>query len=141
MSALHSNVDSCVHDIEAALRQARVARRYLHGTIIPALPPVRRTFAEHIIRQIDRDAIFDEVLVRDLETFIGLIEREIAVGIHAGWEADENHVKGGWEVVIRDERAAALEPAAVELKQLQLAIARVIDAAKATRLADTLIDE
>lgn len=127
--------------VEQALGQARTIRAMVYDTVIPHLPPLRRGAAEHIIRLIDRRRIFNEATLHDLDALITLVEREAEVGTHYGWQADDDHVRGGWPTVHRDERASALSSSASELGRFHRAIAAVLDAAEAERAANRLLAE
>ena len=141
MNGADTGPDRLMEASEAAVRQARIVAQFLRDMVIPALKPQRRGFAKYMARQIECGALLDQVVLRDLESFIAAIDREIAEGTWVGWEADEHHVRGGWEVVYRDDRAAALARAAHELDCLYQAIAAVFDLAQATRLVETLIQD
>ncbi|EAR51818.1 hypothetical protein OG2516_15994 [Oceanicola granulosus HTCC2516] len=127
--------------VEQALDQARAIRAMLYDTVIPHLPPLRRGAAEHIIRCIDRGSIFLEKMLHDLDALIALVEREAEAGTRHGWQADDNHVRGGWPTLHRDERASALSWSASELSRFHGAIAAVLDAAKAERATTRLLED
>lgn len=79
----------------AVLLQAHIAAGKLYDVIIPLLPPAKRSFALSIARRIERGTIFDEVVLRDIETFTGILAQRIEAGTHVYWQGDDHHVRGG----------------------------------------------
>lgn len=141
MNGVSEGLDRLVEMIDEAMRAARSVRRSLRDEVIPALPPQRRCFAWHVLRHVERYTFLEPDAVRDIETFLDSLRREIADGTHAGWAADDHHVRGGWEIPHLDDRAIALMRPARELEKLHQAISDVLDAVRAMRLAETLIED
>ena len=140
MSAGNSGPDVLISLVAMALGQARVTLTDLRGTVIPALSPARRTFPDHLARRLERGDIFDEALLRDLEAFTELVDRKVAEGTHVGWEADDHHVRGGYDVICLDDGIAALASAVCGLEDLSQAINSALDAVHAARVAEELLD-
>ena len=138
MSAASEGADDLRRLVAAALGHARTVRSQLLETAIPALPPARRSFAEWLVRKLAQGAFFDEPTSRDIDAFIDFVEHQVEAGTHLGWEADEHHVRGGYDVVYLDARAKALSPVLADLRKLQAAIARVLDEARAATVAADL---
>ncbi|WP_209427456.1 hypothetical protein [Pararhodobacter sp. SW119] len=141
MSMSGAGFDELAKAINEVLGLARSVREQVLDVVIPALPPARRTFAEWLARELERDGIIVESRLNDLDAFIDVLERAISAGTHVGWEADEHHVQGGYTVVHCDEQARALLPVVVDLRKLGQAIARVLDTARAQSLAGTMTND
>ncbi len=125
----------------AAFGQGRIVLMRLDDTVLPALAPTQRTFVGNLSRRIERDKIFQETFLRDLEAIIALIQQLIVDGTTAGWEADEYDVHGGREILYLDDRARALDPVMRELQELWAAVAATLDATKADAVAVQLVSE
>lgn len=125
--------------VAAALAEAEIAAKGLRNTVIPALPPARRTFAEHIARRLERGEIFDHAFADDLGTFLGSLADKINSELHVGWEADENHNCGGYEVIYADDETHALIRCANDLQSAQEAITAVLYGVRAMRVAEELL--
>ncbi|WP_209427471.1 hypothetical protein [Pararhodobacter sp. SW119] len=138
--SVNEDLDDLRKSAAEAFGLARTVRDQLIGTVVPALPPARRTFAEWLGRKLENGAFFEESMVRDIDAFIAEIERLFAAGTHIGWEADAHHVRGGYPVVYLDDRARALEPVVDDLRLLRTAIVRVLDTARAASIAGSLAD-
>ncbi|MCF7700713.1 hypothetical protein [Loktanella sp. M215] len=123
-----------------AFMQAHIVAAMIHEVVIPSLPPAKRTFAESIARRIERGAFLEEDALRDFETFLDLLERQIEGGTHLYWHGDENHVRGGYEAVYREREASNLASAATELALLGDIILATLSAARAVRETGSLID-
>ena len=122
-----------------ALRQARDVQGMLVGTVIPAMPPARRSFADWLVQTLDNGKFFDEPTLRDIDAFMSLLQREIDVGTNVGWEPDEYHVRGGYKRIELDARAKSLVPTLAALTTLRSSIAIALDTARATSIAQDLI--
>lgn len=125
----------------AAFSQGRIVLMRLDDTVLPTLAPTQRIFVGNLSRQIERDKIFEETFLRDLEAFIALIRQLIVDGTTAGWEADEYDVHGGREIIYLDDRARALDPVIRELQELWFAVATTLDATKADAAVLQLLSE
>ena len=123
-----------------ALAQCRTACAVLDETVIPNQHPLRRTFAQRVCRKAARSEVFGEDFIRDLEVLRDEVRREAATGLHVGWQADPDHVRGGWEVVDCDPGSAELDAAARALADLASAVGRALDAARAARIAGDLVN-
>ena len=141
MNAVAAEPGDVEGQVARALVQCRVALTELDGAVIPALHPVRRTHAQRIARSLARREVFGDVFVRDLRTLIDDVRREASSGRHVGWQADENHTRGGYETVFLEPRSAKLEAAALALEALASAIGHALDAASAARIACELARE
>lgn len=124
-----------------AFGQARVVQMLLDETILPALTPTQRTFAENLSCRIARDKIFDGSFLLDLEAFIAFIQGLIADGTTVGWEADDYNVHGGCDILYLSDQARALDPVVRELRELWAAVAGTLDASKAIAAALNLVSE
>ena len=133
--------DPLASSVEWTLGQARVVGTILYDAVIPHLPPLKRGAAEHVARRITRSRIFEETMLHDLDALIALVEREAETGTHRGWQADEHHIRGGWPLIHRDERAEALARSAAELRGLHDGIAGVLDAVEAERVRNRLFTD
>ncbi len=134
------NQDLLTGLVAEALAKAQIAAVSLRNTVVPAWPPARRTFPEHVARRLERRKIFDETFVEDLNTFIEMLAARIRSETYVGWEADENHVRGGYEVVYADEETWALNRCAEDLGRTRDAVSAVLCAARALRLADEFLE-
>jgi hypothetical protein len=124
-----------------ALRQARNVRAMLAEAVIPAISPARRSFADWLVQTLDHGKFFDEPALRDIDAFISLLQREIDQGTYIGWEADEYHVRGGYELIELDARARSLAPALDELCKLRSSIATALDVARARSVMQDMVSE
>jgi hypothetical protein len=66
------------------------------------------------------------------------VNDSVAAGTHSVWLADEHHVAGGYDCVMRSQDIAELAAAAARLSQLQVAISGVVDMSWALRDAENL---
>lgn len=130
-------------DLALAFAEAsRRAQSEITDLIIPALPAARRVFAQDIARRLACQALPTERAVQDLDAFVIVVEREAGFRTRLGWEADEHHVRGGWQTVHRDEDGIALAQGAVTLRELLRASERLLDGLAAERLAAMIdVDE
>lgn len=134
------NFDDLYRITSDAFGLARRAREQLCDTVIPALPPARRSFAACLGRKLEHATFADESLLYDLDAFIAELERLVMSGTHIGWEADEHHVGGGYEVVYLDESARTLGQSLVALRRLRAAVTQFLDMARAAAIARSLVD-
>ena len=125
----------------AAFGQGRIVLMRLDDTVLPALAPTQRTFVGNLSRRIERDKIFEETFLRDLEAFIVFLRQLVLNGTTAVWEDDEYDVHGGREILYLDDRARALDPVMRELQELWFAVAATLDATKADAVAVQLVSE
>lgn len=126
--------------VAAALADAQIAAFGLRETVIPAWPPAKRTFPAHLARRLERAEIFDEGFIDELGAFIEMLAARISEGTHVGWEADEGHVRGGYEVICLEEETPALVRCANDLHAVREAVTDALCAANAIRLAGELLD-
>ncbi|WP_282025324.1 hypothetical protein [Limimaricola cinnabarinus] len=134
------NHDAFAGLIAKALADAHVAAIGLREAVIPALPPSRRTFPDHLAQRLEDGRIFDESFVDDLNTLLGMLTVKVTAGTHIGWEADEHHICGGYEVVYTDEKTRALRHSATALAMARDAASAVLCAARAIRLVNELLN-
>ncbi len=123
----------------AALTQARITYDQLFNAVIPSLPPQRRLFAEEIMLRLTKDNLFDEAFMRDLSALVATLAQEISDGAEVAWIADECNTVGGHHVRHLDHRAQALDCAVDALSSLHDMIGDVLDAIRAARLIDDLM--
>lgn len=126
--------------VAAAIAEAEIAAQGLRDTVIPAWPPARRTFPQDIARRLEKAEIFDKDFPDELGTFLGSLATKIKSQMHVGWEADENHNRGGYEVLYADEETHALIRCANDLQSAREAITAVLYGVRAMRVADELLD-
>ncbi|CUH39975.1 hypothetical protein JSE7799_02704 [Jannaschia seosinensis] len=126
--------------VAAAIAEAEIAAQGLRDTVIPAWPPARRTFPQDIARRLERAEIFEGAFADDLGTFLGSLAAKIKSEMYIGWEADENHNRGGYEVLYADEETHALIRCANDLQSAREAITAVLYGVRAMRVADELLD-
>lgn len=122
------------------LIQAHKVAAELRGVVIPALPASQRTFPSMMAKRLERRDIFQPMFLADLETLADMLEGQISAGSHVGWEADENHTRGGYEVICYENGAALLVHAVRRLDALADAIIVAIGAAHAQRAVGDLLD-
>ena len=123
-----------------ALMQAHIVADELQDVVIPILPPMRRTHATCLVLRNERGAILEEEALRDVETFISNLAQQINAGTHAYWQGDDNHVRGGYDVIFREPEAYELAAVSSELKLLADVILATLCAARAVRETTALID-
>ena len=149
ISALHAadtidgiemNHNLLVGLIAKALAEAEVAAVGLRETVIPAWPPARRTFPEHIARRLEGAEIFENAFADDLRTMLALLAAKIQADMHVLWEADENHVRGGYEVCYADDETHALIRCANDLQSAREAVTAVLYGVRAILIADELLE-
>jgi len=124
--------------IAIAFTQSRETANVLRRIVIPALPPVKRTLPDRLVRRIELGQIFHEAFLQDLEALAASLESMVTKGTHIGWQADEHHVRGGYEVTFVEDVALNLASARNDLNALISAIAIALDAVRATRVAQEL---
>lgn len=134
------NQDRFAGLVATALADAQIAAIGLRATVIPTWPPAKRTFPAHLARQLEQANIFDDGFIDDIGTFVGMLAAKIAADTHVGWEADENHVRGGYELIFVEEETAALARCADDLHAVREAVIDALCAARAIRLAGELLD-
>lgn len=122
-----------------AMIQARIVAAKLRDDVIPSLPTSARTFPEMIARRLESGDIFRSDFVNDLEALAEMLEREIDAGAHLGWEADEHHVRGGYEIVCYEAGVVPLVQAVNELEDLRHSLLATISAAQAMRSVDDML--
>lgn len=123
-----------------AIMQAQYLAEQIREVVVPLLPPAKRAFAESIARRIERGPIFEDAVLRDLVTFKGILTARIEAGTHRFWHGDENHSRGGYESVYREDDACKLTDAVAELALLSDMTLATLSAAGAVRQVETLID-
>jgi len=121
-----------------ALAQARIVSDALHEDVVPRVPSVQRTFPNAIARRIGSGHIFDQRFVDDLRALAANLERQVEIGTHRGWQADEHHVRGGYETIHREDGIARLESAVADIETLAEAISATLCAVEAARIVDDL---
>jgi hypothetical protein len=126
--------------IARALALGEIAAFALRDKVIPAWPPSKRTFPEHIARRLEKAQIFESAFADDLGTLLGLIAARIKDDMQVGWEPDENHVRGGYEVYYADDATHALIQSGNDLQVAREAITGVLYAVRAMRIADELLE-
>lgn len=138
MNAVPCDADALVTLIAVARAQCRVVAADLQGTVVPSLPSDRRTFPEHMAKVLGRGNVYEEGFLCDLGALIDIVSDSVDAGTHPEWLADEHHVSGGYECVMRGEDTADLAAVAARLRQLQVAIADVVDFRRALADAERL---
>ncbi len=126
--------------VASAIAEAEIAAAGLRDTVIPAWPPARRTFPQDIARRLEKAEIFEGAFADDLGTFLGSLAAKIKSEMYIGWEADENHNRGGYEVLYADDETHALIRCANDLQSVREAITAVLYGVRALRVADELLD-
>jgi hypothetical protein len=134
-------MDEVIQMICATFNQSRIVQHLIDDCILPNLDPARRTFATYLRRQIAQGDVLNEPFLRDLEAFISMINQAVSNGTHIGWEADEHHVQGGFDIVQLDHSAQVLGSTVGALWQFWSAIAQVIDETKASAAVSDLISD
>ena len=126
--------------VARALARGEIAASGLRDAVIPAWTPSRRLFPENIARRLEQDRIFESGFADDLGTLLGMLGAKIRAEIHVGWEPDEHHVRGGYEVCYADDTTRALIQAGNDLQSAREAITAVLYAVRAIRVVDDLLD-
>lgn len=125
--------------VAVALAEAEIAAAGLRDTVIPAWPPARRTFPETIARRLEKAEIFEGAFVDNLGTFLGSLAAKIRSEMYIGWEADEHHNRGGYEVCYADDETDALIRCANDIESAREAITAVLYGVRALRVAEELL--
>ncbi len=123
-----------------AIIQARLVVRELREAVLPALPPSRRAMIGRLIRRLEHDDLFEEILLGELEALADFLYGLVAAGTKVSWEPIEGHVRGGCEVLQYEPRIAELDRACDELQLLHQLILTTRAAARALRELDRLIE-
>ena len=118
--------------------QAHIASSALHDVVLPSLPASQRMLPASLARRLERYEFLDDGFLRDLESFLHALERQVAAGTHLEWEADEHHVRGGYETVARDPDVEALAGALRELELLQDTVLATLSGTRALNAASML---
>lgn len=121
--------------VNQALEQRRLVQTVLDEQVLPAMASEQNSFAKFVSRKVARDEIFEEAFLRDLSAFISDIQTQISDGTAVGWQADEYHVDGGYEVRHLTREAKVLRAAVDKMHGLSSAVAAVLDALRAERIA------
>ena len=132
--------DLLVGLVAQALALGEIAASRLRDTLIPEWTPSRRLFPETIARRLEQAKIFDTAFADDLGTLLGMLGVKIKADMHVGWEPDEHHVHGGYEVYYADDTTRALIQTGNDLHCAREAIAAVLYMVQAIRVADDLLD-
>lgn len=122
-----------------AMIQARIAADELRENVVPALLTPARTFPEMIARRLEGGDIFHLDFVNDLEALADMLGQAIDAGAHLGWEADEHHVRGGYEIIFYDAAVVPLVDAVNELDDLHHAILTTLSAVKAMQSVEDML--
>ncbi|PZX17482.1 hypothetical protein LX81_01205 [Palleronia aestuarii] len=138
MRSRETGADSLAHLIANTLAEARAVSTDLREIIIPILSPVQRTYPQHVARRVAGGRIFDEAFVRDLDALIDDLERHVSNETRVGWQADGNHIRGGYEIISRDAGITRLAPSIGRMREFRDGIMRVLDLAKGFRLAEEI---
>ncbi|MDE4272736.1 hypothetical protein PXK58_02005 [Phaeobacter gallaeciensis] len=123
-----------------AVMQAQYLADQIREIVVPLLPTAKRAFAESIARRIERGPIFEDAVLRDLMTFKSILTARIETGTHRFWHGDENHSRGGYESVYREDDACKLADAVAELALLCDMTLATLSAVGAVRQVEALID-
>ncbi len=115
----------------AFAQAAREARHAIDHMVVPALQPARRVGPESLARRLWRGPLPTKRLAQDVEALLHVLDREIEARTHHEWEADENHVRGGWPITHLEPDAMALARGANALRRLQSATDAYLDAVAA----------
>lgn len=126
--------------VAVALMHARIAATEVHDVVLPLLPASKRAFPASLARRLEKLEILDEGFLRDLDAFLAMLERHVGAGTHVGWQADEIHVRGGYETVAHDPGIAALAGALREFDLLHDTVLAALSGARALRDAGMLLD-
>lgn len=122
-----------------AMIQAHIVAAELRDDVIPSLPTPARTFPEMIARRLEGGDIFRLDFVNDLEALADMLGQAIDAGAHLGWEADEHHVRGGYEIVFYDAAVVPLVDAVNEIDDLRHAVFTTLSAVEAMRSVEDLL--
>jgi hypothetical protein len=122
-----------------AMIQARFVAAELRENVVPALLTSQRVFPDMMARRLESGDIFRPDFVNDLEALADVLGRAIDAGAHLGWEGDEHHVHGGYEVVCYHGDVVPLVDAVNALDDLRHAVLATLSAAKAIRSVDDLL--
>lgn len=98
-----------------ALLRSRLVVSLMYETVIPFLPPAGRAAARLLTRRIERDDLFNETLLGDLEALSNRLEGIVSAGTYLDWEPADGHSRGGSEVVRQAPGIAALALALEEV--------------------------
>ena len=123
-----------------ALYQAHLVEGVLEDVVMPRLSAHERSFAMDLLTRMETESLFERRFVRDLETFIASLEARVAAGTSRHWQADEYHIDGGYEFVVRDDDAQALASAMDKFVALNRSLASALSAARAIRDLDGLLE-
>lgn len=122
-----------------AILRSRLVVSLMNETVIPSLPPARRAATRMLAKRIERDDLFDEALLADIEALGDRLEGIVSAGTYVDWEPTDGHVRGGSEVVRQAPGIANLAVALEEVQLLHEALVATLSAARAVREAEQLI--
>ena len=126
----------------SAFAQSRLCVVALREDIIPHLAPHERRGPERLIAQIERQRIFDDSVMNELDVLIETLTRRIADGTKRTEQfvADECHIEGGGFLMHteRNETAEAFVRAVPFLLVFQETLLGVHDLMQAERALDKL---
>jgi hypothetical protein len=120
--------------------QSRIAAAELQDTVLPALPPTERTGIRLLCRRLEQDDIFDDKLLVDVASAVDLLGRHVDAGTRLAWEPDDGHVRGGYQVIRQDPGIAEISAAMGELDLLLDSALATLEAARAVREAEQLLN-
>lgn len=119
--------------------QARLVISELRETVLPALPPDRRTMIGRLVRRLEREDLFDQALLEELEALGEHLHGRVEAGTQIAWEPAEGHVRGGYHVIHREPETADLARACEAVQRLHQLVFGTMAAARALREADQLL--
>lgn len=90
-----------------ALSQSYAAGQAIERFALPHVPALKRGPVLDLLRKLNGSRMFDDRFLRELESFIAMLEERIDAGTHQYWEADEYHFAGGYVRTIYDAEAQA----------------------------------
>ncbi len=120
-----------------ALMQSCVVSALIEDVLLPALPATSRMFPKALAKRMATKQIFTLSFVTDLKSLSLMIADVVESGSHRGWEADENHNRGGYNTVSYDDNIASLVHVLREMAGLGQAVLKAVCAAQALDIVET----
>lgn len=120
--------------------QSHIAYTVLLDQVVPRLPPLKRGFPLRVAERIDGDRVFEKGFLEDLNNLITSLEAAIESASHVYWHGDDNHTRGGYEMMFYEPGVTCLQHAVAELVLLREVVAAAIYAARSLRDVPELLN-
>ena len=113
---------------------ASEAAELLAGDVVAVVPPGLRAQVAHVARRLRGAAVAGPDLLHDLSALEARLRPLVDEATFYEWHADENHVRGGCEVVVLTDEARLVARAMAAITQVRAASRQLAAFAQAMRV-------